>query len=146
MSIDHSSLWQELRTWRQLLHQNPEFGFAEHRTSAFVADRLREFGFDEIAEGIGGTGVVATLRRGRSNRSIMLRADMDALRIEESATGERPYRSRVAGMMHACGHDGHTTILLGAARLLAAEGGFDGTIQFLFQPAEEWGRGMLAML
>jgi len=146
MSIDHSSLWQELRTWRQLLHQNPEFGFAEHRTSAFVADRLREFGFDEIAEGIGGTGVVATLRRGPSNRSIMLRADMDALRIEESATGERPYRSRVAGMMHACGHDGHTTILLGAARLLAAEGGFDGTIQFLFQPAEEWGRGMLAML
>jgi hippurate hydrolase len=138
--------WSELKAWRQDLHRHPEFGFDEHRTSAFVADRLRSFGFDDVAEGIGGTGVVGTLKRGGGNRSILLRADMDALRIEEEPENDRPHRSQSPGLMHACGHDGHTTMLLGAARVLARDGGFDGTIRFVFQPAEEWGRGMQAML
>ena len=108
-----------------------------------MAERLRSFGI-EVAEGIGGTGVVGTLKRGTSNRAIALRADMDALRITE-ATGVA-YASETPGTMHACGHDGHTAMLLGAARLLAEEGGFDGTVRFIFQPAEEWGKGALAML
>ena len=140
------AFWSELRAWRRDLHRHPEFGFEERRTSAFAADRLRAFGLDEVVEGIGGTGVVGTLRRGGGNRSILLRADMDALRIEEKPEGDRPHQSRSPGLMHACGHDGHTTILLGAASVLARDGGFDGTIRFLFQPAEEWGRGMQAML
>jgi hippurate hydrolase len=137
------SFWAELRDWRRDFHRHPEFGFEEHRTAKLVAARLRGFGL-EVAEGIGGTGVVGTLRRGPGTRAIALRADMDALRITEQ--GERPWRSTQAGLMHACGHDGHTTMLLGAARLLAAEGGFDGTVHFLFQPAEEWGRGAQSML
>ncbi|UPG74556.1 M20 family metallopeptidase (plasmid) [Roseomonas gilardii subsp. gilardii] len=138
------AFWAGLREWRRDFHAHPEFGFEEHRTSRLVAERLRSFGFTEVAEGVGGTGVVATLTRGGGNRSIALRADMDALRIPEQ--GSRPHRSRVPGVMHACGHDGHTTMLLGAARVLAAEGGFDGTVRFIFQPAEEWGKGALAML
>jgi hippurate hydrolase len=138
------AFWAELRDWRRDFHAHPEFGFEEHRTSRLVAERLRSFGFTEVVEGVGGTGVVATLTRGSGNRSIALRADMDALRIEEQ--GEVPYRSRTPGVMHACGHDGHTTMLLGAAKILAAEGGFDGTVHFVFQPAEEWGKGALAML
>jgi amidohydrolase len=141
--MDQDGLLDELRSWRRHLHANPEFGFEERETAAFVAARLREFGL-EVAEGIGGTGVVGTLKRGSSNRAIALRADMDALRITER--GELPYRSRNPGVMHACGHDGHTTMLLGAAKMLAEQGGFDGTVRFLFQPAEEWGRGALAML
>lgn len=141
--MDLKGLHDEMRGWRQHLHANPEFGFEEKQTAAFVAARLREFGL-EVAEGVGGTGVVGTLKRGTSNRAIALRADMDALRIAEQ--GEQPYRSRNPGVMHACGHDGHTAMLLGAAKLLAGEGGFDGTVRFLFQPAEEWGRGALAML
>ncbi|MET7246887.1 amidohydrolase [Methylobacterium sp. EM32] len=139
-----SALLREMVAWRRDLHAHPEFGFEERRTAAFVAEKLREFGLDEVAEGVGGTGIVGTLRRGCGQRSIALRADMDALRISEQGT--RPHRSRHAGTMHACGHDGHTAMLLGAARQLAAEGGFDGTVRFLFQPAEEWGRGALAML
>ncbi|AWN55912.1 amidohydrolase [Methylobacterium sp. 17Sr1-1] len=135
---------QDLVAWRRDLHAHPEFGFEERRTAAFVAAKLREFGLDEVAEGVGGTGIVGTLRRGRGQRSIALRADMDALRIPEHGT--HPHRSRNPGTMHACGHDGHTAMLLGAARILATEGGFDGTVRFLFQPAEEWGRGALAML
>jgi hippurate hydrolase len=131
-------------TWRRDLHANPEFGFEEKRTSAFVAAKLREFGLDEVAEGVGGTGVVGTLKRGTGNRAIALRADIDALRITEQ--GSPSYRSQVPGTMHACGHDGHTAMLLGAAKLLAVEGGFDGTVRFVFQPAEEWGKGALAML
>lgn len=141
MNLDR--LHEEMRGWRRHLHANPEFGFEERQTAAFVAAKLREFGL-EVAEGVGGTGVVGTLKRGTSNRAIALRADMDALRIAEQ--GELPYRSRNPGVMHACGHDGHTAMLLGAAKLLADEGGFDGTVRFLFQPAEEWGRGALAML
>ena len=136
--------WTELRAWRRDFHAHPEFGFEEQRTSRLVAERLRSFGFTEVAEGVGGTGVVATLTRGSGNRSIALRADMDALRIPEA--GDLPHRSRTPGVMHACGHDGHTAMLLGAARILAAEGGFDGTVRFVFQPAEEWGKGALAML
>jgi hippurate hydrolase len=132
-----------LRDWRRDFHRHPEFGFAEHRTAGLVAARLRGFGL-EVAEGIGGTGVVGTLRRGQGGRAIALRADMDALRIAEQ--GGPPWRSATPGLMHACGHDGHTAMLLGAARLLAAEGGFDGTVRFIFQPAEEWGRGAQAML
>jgi len=130
--------------WRHDLHRNPEFGFEEKRTSAFVAARLRDFGLDEVVEGVGGTGVVGTLRRGSSGRTITLRADMDALRINEQNSFD--YRSVNPGVMHACGHDGHTSMLLGAAQWLASEGGFDGTVRFLFQPAEEWGRGALAMI
>ncbi|WP_431303389.1 M20 aminoacylase family protein [Sediminicoccus sp. BL-A-41-H5] len=138
------AFWATLRDWRRDFHAHPEFGFEERRTASRVAERLRGFGFTEVVEGLGGTGVVATLTRGSGNRSIALRADMDALRIPE-ATG-LPYGSTNPGVMHACGHDGHTTMLLGAARRLAEEGGFDGTVRFIFQPAEEWGRGALAML
>ncbi|MCR6498298.1 M20 family metallopeptidase [Shinella sp. CPCC 101442] len=142
MGIDR--LVSDMRAWRRHLHAHPEFGFEEKQTAAFVAARLREFGLDEVVEGVGGTGVVGTLKRGSGNRSIALRADMDALRISEQ--GDVPYVSKNPGLMHACGHDGHTAMLLGAARLLAEEGGFDGTVRFVFQPAEEWGRGALAMI
>ena len=144
MALVLHTLEREMITWRRDLHANPEFGFEEKRTSAFVAAKLREFGLDEVAEGVGGTGVVGTLKRGTGNRAIALRADIDALRITEQ--GSPSYRSQVPGTMHACGHDGHTAMLLGAAKLLAEEGGFDGTVRFVFQPAEEWGKGALAML
>jgi hippurate hydrolase len=140
---DLQKLHEAMTGWRHDIHQHPEFGFEEKRTSAFVASKLREFGID-VAEGLGGTGVVGTLTRGTSNRSIALRADMDALRITEQS--DLPYKSANPGVMHACGHDGHTTMLLGAAKYLASEGGFDGTVRFIFQPAEEWGRGALSML
>jgi amidohydrolase len=135
---------EQLGHWRRHLHANPEFGFEEVATSKFVAARLREFGISDIAENVGGTGVVASIRAGTGNRSIALRADMDALRIAEQ--GRFEHRSRNDGVMHACGHDGHTTMLLGAAKILAGEGGFDGTVRLIFQPAEEWGRGALAMI
>lgn len=145
---DHSrkppmTLQETMTAWRRDLHAHPEFGFEEHRTAAFVADTLRNFGLD-VATGIGGTGVVGTLKRGTSNRAIALRADMDALRISE-ATGVA-YASQTPGVMHACGHDGHTAMLLGAAQMLAQDGGFDGTVRFVFQPAEEWGMGAIRML
>ncbi len=131
--------------WRRQLHAQPETGFEEHRTAAFVAATLRAAGLT-VAEGIGGTGVVGTLRRGNGGREVILRADMDALQIQEDAPG-RPHASRVPGRMHACGHDGHTAALLAAAVALAAAGDLpEGTMHFLFQPAEEHGRGMQAML
>jgi len=139
-----SNLHKEMTDWRRHLHQHPEFGFEEIRTAAFVAEKLRSFGIEEIAEGVGGTGVVATLRAGEGNRAISFRADMDALRIEEA--GDLAYRSQNPGVMHACGHDGHTTMLLGAARALAESRDFNGVVHLIFQPAEEWGRGMIAML
>ncbi|WP_439627388.1 M20 aminoacylase family protein [Shinella sp.] len=144
MTIDRNALHAEMTAWRRDLHAHPEFGFEEKRTAAFVAAKLREFGLDEVVEGVGGTGVVGTLKRGAGNRAVALRADMDALRIPEQ--GDRAYRSQNPGVMHACGHDGHTVMLLGAAKMLAEEGGFDGTVRFIFQPAEEWGKGALAML
>ena len=143
-TIDLDDPDSEMRAWRRRLHTYPELGFEEHLTATFVAGKLREFGIEEVVEGIGGTGIVATLRRGSGNRAIGLRADMDALRIHER--GDHAHRSRTDGQMHACGHDGHTAMLLGAASLLAREGGFDGAVRFIFQPAEEWGRGALAMI
>lgn len=134
---------RQLRDWRHLLHRHPEVGFAEHHTSAFLAGTLSRLGID-VATGIGGTGVVGTLRRGTSQRSIGLRADMDALALRE--VGSHPYRSEREGVMHACGHDGHMAMLLGAASVLAQDGSFDGTVRFLFQPAEEHGQGARAML
>ena len=141
---DWQALQREMMAWRHDLHAHPEFGFEETRTAAFVADKLSSLGMDEVVEGVGGTGVVATLTRGQSNRAIALRADMDALRIAEQ--GARSYGSTNPGVMHACGHDGHTAMLLGAAKILAEDGGFDGAVRFVFQPAEEWGRGALAMI
>ncbi len=142
--MDLHQLAGDMKTWRQYLHSRPEFGFEEKQTAAFVAMKLRELGIAEVTEGVGGTGVVGTLTRGKSKRSIALRADMDALRIAEQS--ELPYASRNPGLMHACGHDGHTAMLLGAAKILADAGDFDGTVRFIFQPAEEWGRGALAMI
>ncbi|MEM8650863.1 MAG: M20 aminoacylase family protein [Pseudomonadota bacterium] len=133
-----------MREWRRHLHQNPEFGFEEEDTARFVAERLKEFGFEDIETGVGGTGIVATLKRGTGDKTIALRADMDCLRIHE--TTNLPYSSSKPGLMHACGHDGHTTMLLGTAAVLASEGDFDGTVKLVFQPAEEWGQGMKAMI
>jgi amidohydrolase len=134
---------EELTGWRRDLHAHPELGFEEKRTSDFVAERLASFGC-EVFRGIAGTGLVGRLKAGTSARAIALRADMDALPIEEE--NELPYRSRNAGRMHACGHDGHTTMLLGAARHLAATRRFDGTVHFIYQPAEEGLGGAKAML
>ena len=142
--LDLDRLTQEMTEWRHDLHAHPEFGFEETRTAAFVAARLRAFGFEDVAERIGGTGVVGTLRLGNANRAIALRAEMDALRIKEQSNSAHCLQH--AGLMHACGHDGHTAMLLGAAKLLATEGGFDGAVRFIFQPAEEWGKGASAML
>ena len=143
-ALDLTELAESMRVWRQHLHRNPEFGFEEVETARFVVERLREFGIEDIETGIGGTGVVATLRCGDRNRTVALRADMDCLQIHE--TTNLPYSSSKPGLMHACGHDGHTAILLGTAAALAREGGFDGTVRFVFQPAEEWGQGMKAMI
>ncbi|MFM9888987.1 MAG: M20 aminoacylase family protein [Burkholderiales bacterium] len=129
--------------WRRDIHAHPELGFQENRTAALVAQRLESFGC-EVHRGIGRTGVVGVLRSGRSGGAIGLRADMDALPISEAnAFG---HRSQHAGRMHACGHDGHTTMLLGAAKYLAATRNFDGTVHFIFQPAEEGLGGAKAML
>jgi amidohydrolase len=124
----------EMVAWRHHLHRNPELAFEEHETASFVARTLASLGL-KVSEGLGGTGVVGTLSRGTSGRSIGIRADMDALPIEEATSV--PYKSKVPGRMHACGHDGHTAMLLGAARALAQSGKFDGTVHFIFQPAEE---------
>ncbi|MGO4197054.1 M20 aminoacylase family protein [Rhizobium sp. YAF28] len=126
-----------LTNLRRDLHAHPELGFEEERTSDIVAKLLDEAGI-QVHRGLGGTGVVGTLQIGNGTRRIGLRADMDALAMPETA--DRPYKSTVPGKMHACGHDGHTTMLLGAARYLAETRGFSGTVHFIFQPAEE-GRG-----
>jgi hippurate hydrolase len=133
----------ELTTWRRDFHAHPEIGFEEERTSASVAEKLHEFGC-EVHRKVGKTGVVGVLRAGNAPHSIGLRADMDALPIVEA--NDLPYRSRHDGRMHACGHDGHTTMLLGAAKYLAATRDFDGTVNFIFQPAEEGLGGAKAML
>ncbi|WP_370274117.1 M20 aminoacylase family protein [Pseudooceanicola nitratireducens] len=129
----------EMQGWRRHLHQHPELGFDCHQTAAFVAERLREFGVDEIHEGIARTGLVALIHGRGKGGVIGLRADMDALPIEE-ATGA-DHASTVVGKMHACGHDGHTTMLLGAAKDLAETRNFTGTVALIFQPAEEDGGG-----
>jgi hippurate hydrolase len=133
----------ELTAIRQDLHAHPELGMTEHRTAALVAEKLESWGI-EVHRGVGGTGVVGVLRSGRGNRAIGLRADMDALPLEE--LNDVAYRSTVPGKMHACGHDGHTTMLLGAARHLAETRNFDGIVHFIFQPGEEGCGGALAML
>jgi len=127
-----------LSTTRQRIHQHPELSFEEADTAALVAGHLQDWGW-EVTRGVGGHGVVGTLRVGSSGKSVALRADMDALPIQES-TG-KPYASRNAGVMHACGHDGHTTMLLGAAQQLAKTRNFSGTVHLVFQPAEEAGLG-----
>ncbi|WP_282051816.1 M20 aminoacylase family protein [Phaeobacter inhibens] len=135
----------EITAWRRDIHQNPEILYETHRTSALVAEKLRTFGCDEVVTGIGRTGVVGVIR-GRSdtqNRAIGLRADMDALPMAED-TG-LPHASQIEGAMHACGHDGHTAMLLGAAKYLAETRNFDGTAVVIFQPAEEGGNGAEAM-
>lgn len=129
--------------WRHDFHQHPELGFNEHRTAGKIAELLASFGV-EVHAGLGQTGVVGVLQRGNATRSIGLRADMDALPITE--TGDVGYSSANDGVMHACGHDGHTSMLLGAAKHLAENGNFNGRVVFIFQPNEEYGLGAAAML
>jgi hippurate hydrolase len=135
-----------MAAWRHDLHEHPELLYDVHRTAGIVADKLREFGCDEVTTGIGRTGVVGVIRGVRSNsgKTIGLRADMDALPITE--TSGVPYASKTPGLMHACGHDGHTSMLLGAAKHLAETRNFDGTAVVIFQPAEEGGGGGKAMV
>ncbi|MDB5378666.1 MAG: amidohydrolase [Rubritepida sp.] len=133
----------ELTELRRDLHAHPELGMGEHRTAEIVAKQLESFGV-EVHRGVGKTGVVGVLRGRPGNRAIGLRADMDALPIEEA--NDVPFRSTTSGVMHACGHDGHTTMLLGAAKYLAETRDFDGTVHFIFQPGEEGCGGALAML
>ena len=133
----------DLTGWRRDIHAHPELGFQENRTSDLVAAKLQAFGC-EVHRGVGRTGVVGMLRVGNSPRSIGLRADMDALPLQEA--NDFAHRSQNDGRMHACGHDGHTTMLLGAARYLAETRNFDGTVNFIFQPAEEGLGGAKAMV
>ncbi|MEP2533180.1 M20 aminoacylase family protein [Shimia sp.] len=130
---------EDMKRWRRYLHQHPELEFACHKTAAFVAERLREFGVDEIHEGIATSGIVAIINGQGDGDTIGLRADMDALPMQEMT--KLDYASTVPGMMHACGHDGHTTMLLGAARYLAETRKFSGRVALIFQPAEEEGGG-----
>jgi amidohydrolase len=138
-----AALADEMTAWRRDIHAHPELGFEEARTSDFVASQLNSFGV-EVHRGVGKTGIVGVLRAGSTKRSIGLRADMDCLPIEEA--NRFAHRSKHAGRMHACGHDGHTTMLLGAAKYLAATKNFDGTVNFIFQPAEEGLGGAKAMV
>jgi len=136
-----ADLAEEITAWRRDFHENPELLFDVHRTAGIVAEKLKSFGCDEVVTGLGRTGVVGVIK-GRSNTSgrvIGLRADMDALPIEEATNV--PHKSKVPGKMHACGHDGHTAMLLGAAKYLAETRNFDGTAVVIFQPAEEGGGG-----
>ncbi len=136
----------EAQTWRREIHQNPGLMYDVEATAEFVAKRLRAFGCDEVKTSIGRTGVVGVIHgaKGSSSRAIGLRADMDALPIEEETN--LPYRSKIHGKMHACGHDGHTAMLLGAAQRLAQTRDFAGNAVVIFQPAEEGGAGAMAMI
>src|SRR5437899_11296708 len=144
-----ADLQPDIQAWRRDIHENPELLYEVHRTAAFVADRLREFGCDEVATGLGKTGVVGVIK-GKNPAAngdikvIGLRADMDALPIEEETN--LPHASKTPGKMHACGHDGHTAMLLGAAKYLAETRNFAGTAVVIFQPAEEGGAGGRAMV
>src|SRR5262252_2695551 len=142
-----SDLHAEITGWRRDIHAHPELQYDVLRTAATVADKLKSFGCDEVATGIGRTGVVGVIRGSRAGggrKVIGLRADMDALPIEEATNVA--YKSTVPGKMHACGHDGHTAMLLGAAKYLAETRNFDGTAVLIFQPAEEGGAGGQAMV
>ncbi|MFN7633572.1 MAG: M20 family metallopeptidase, partial [Acetobacteraceae bacterium] len=140
-----ADLHARLTAWRRHLHANPRVSLQEGDTAAFVVERLRELGVAEIATGIGGHGVVATLTRGGGNRSVALRGDMDALPITEE-NAALPWRSTLPGAMHACGHDGHTAALLGAAALLIEDRSWSGTVRLVFQPAEEGAGGAARMV
>jgi len=144
-----ADLQPDIQAWRRDIHEHPELLYDVHRTAAFVADRLREFGCDEVVTGLGKTGVVGVINGKKpagngETRVIGLRADMDALPIEEAT--DLPYASKTPGKMHACGHDGHTAMLLGAARYLAETRNFAGKTVVIFQPAEEGGAGAAAMI
>ena len=141
-----ASMKEEITAWRRDLHEHPELSYDVHRTAASVVDKLKAFGCDEVVPGIGRTGVVGIIngKRSESGKVIGMRADMDALPMHE-ITG-LPYASKTAGRMHACGHDGHTALLLGAAKYLCETRNFDGTAVLLFQPAEENGGGGKAMV
>ena len=142
-----ADLHGEITAWRHDIHAHPELLYDVHRTAASVAEKLKSFGCDEVVTGIGRTGVVGVIRGSKPDdggRVIGLRADMDALPIEEAT--DLPYRSTVPGKMHACGHDGHTAMLLGAARYLTETRNFAGTAVVIFQPAEEGGAGGKAMV
>ena len=143
MESKTTELHEAMGTWRRDIHKHPELGFREVRTAAKVADLLEDFGL-EVHRGIGTTGVVGVLRCGQGNRAIGLRADMDALPIQEA--NDFAHRSVNDKVFHGCGHDGHTAMLLGGAKRLAEEGGFDGSVYFIFQPSEEDGRGALSMI
>jgi len=136
-----AELHKDITEWRRDLHEHPEILFETHRTAATVAQKLRSFGCDEVVEGIGRTGVVGVIKGNSttSGKVIGLRADMDALPIHEQTGVE--YASKTPNAMHACGHDGHTAMLLGAAQYLAETRNFDGTVVVIFQPAEEGGGG-----
>ena len=136
-----SALHEEVTAWRRDLHEHPELQFDVHRTAGIVAEKLKEFGCDEVVTGIGKTGVVGIIKGAKSGsgKVIGLRADMDALPLEEISG--KPHASKTPGKMHACGHDGHTAMLLGAAKYLAETRNFDGTVAVIFQPAEEGGGG-----
>src|ERR1700737_2652158 len=144
-----ADLQPDIQAWRRDIHEHPELLYDVHRTAAFVAQRLREFGCDEVATGLGRTGVVGVIKGRKPSgkgdvKVIGLRADMDALPIEEDT--KLPYASKTPGKMHACGHDGHTAMLLGAARYLAETRNFAGDAVVIFQPAEEGGAGAAAMI
>ncbi len=141
-----ADLHDEIATWRRDIHEHPELLYEVHRTAGVVADRLKEFGVDEVVTGIGRTGVVGVIKGSNdsSNKVIGMRADMDALPILEE-TGQ-DWASKTPGVMHACGHDGHTAMLLGAAKYLSETRRFDGTVVVIFQPAEEGGAGGKAMV
>jgi hippurate hydrolase len=140
-----AELQDEITGWRRMLHQNPELSYDVFQTAEFVAGKLKEFGCDEVVSGVGRTGVVGVIRgKLGAGSTVGLRADMDALPITE-ATG-KPYASTTPGKMHACGHDGHTAMLLGAAKYLAETRNFAGSVAVIFQPAEEGGAGGLAMV
>src|ERR1700731_3265912 len=144
-----ADLQPDIQAWRRDIHEHPELLYDVHRTAAFVADRLGEFGCDEVATGLGRTGVVGVIKgrkpAGKGDIKVIgLRADMDALPIVEAT--DLPYASKTKGLMHACGHDGHTAMLLGAARYLAETRNFAGDAVVIFQPAEEGGAGAAAMI
>jgi amidohydrolase len=144
-----AAMMPEVAEWRRDFHRHPELLYSVSRTAGIVAERLRAFGFDEVIEGVGRTGVLGVLHgaagpaKTKAKRALF-RADMDALPIEENSGVD--HTSTSSGLMHACGHDGHTAMLLGAARYLAETRAFDGSLIFCFQPAEEGGAGAQAMI